>query len=121
MSRPAIRRGEIWWASLPEPVASEPGARRPLLVVQADAFNRSRIQTVLAVVLTTNLHRAEAPGNVLLPREETGLPKDSVANVSQLVTADRRFLTERVSVLPTRLLTDIEQGLRLILDLTKIG
>ena len=117
MSAPAIRRGEIWWASLPEPVASEPGSRRPLLVVQADSFNRSRLQTVLAVVLTTNLDRADAPGNVFLSREETGLPKDSVANVTQVVTADRRFLTERVSSLPARRLAEVESGLRLVLDL----
>ncbi len=114
---PAERRGEIWWASLPEPGASEPGNRRPLLVVQADSFNRSQIQTVLAVVLTTNLGLAEAPGNVLLPREETGLPKDSVANVSQVVTADRRFLTEKVAALPAGLLTEIDRGLLLVFDL----
>lgn len=119
VSAPAIRRGQIWWASLPEPVGSEPGSRRPLLVVQADSFNRSRIQTVLAVVLTTNLHRAEAPGNVLLPREETSLPRDSVANVSQVVTTDRGFLTERVSALSARLLAEVDDGLRLVLDLAR--
>lgn len=119
MSSPAVRRGQIWWASLPEPVGSEPGSRRPLLVVQADSFNRSRIQTVLAVVLTTNLHRAEAPGNVLLPREETSLPRDSVANVSQVVTTDRGFLTERVSALSARLLAEVDDGLRLVLDLAR--
>lgn len=117
VSIPPIGRGEIWWASLPEPVASEPGSRRPLLVVQADSFNRSRIQTVLAVVLTTNLARADAPGNVYLAREETGLPRDSVANVSQIVTADRRFLTERVSALPARRLAEVDSGLLLVLDI----
>ena len=117
VSVPPIRRGEIWWASLPEPVASEPGSRRPLLVVQADSFNRSRVQTVLAVVLTTNLGRADAPGNVYLSREETGLSKNSVANVSQIVTADRRFLTERVSALPARRLAEVGSGLLLVLDL----
>lgn len=117
MTQPAVRRGEIWWAWLPEPVGSEPGSRRPLLVVQADSFNRSRIQTVLAVVLTTNLGRADAPGNVLLPREESGLPRDSVANVSQVVTADRRLLTERIATLPVRLLDEVDRGLLLVLDL----
>jgi mRNA interferase MazF len=117
VSPSAIRRGEIWWASLPEPVGSEPGSRRPLVVVQADSFNRSRIQTVLAVALTTHLGRAEAPGNVFLPRQATGLSRDSVANVSQVLTADRRFLTERVGVLPARLLAEVERGLRLVLDL----
>ena len=119
VSAPAVRRGQIWWAALPEPVGSEPGSRRPLLVVQADSFNRSRIQTVLAVVLTTNLHRAEAPGNVLLSREETSLPRDSVANVSQVVTTDRGFLTERVSALSARLLAEVDYGLRLVLDLAR--
>lgn len=112
-----IRRGEIWWASLPEPVGSEPGSRRPLLIVQSDEFNRSGIATVLGVVLTTNTRLAEAPGNVLLARRSTGLPKDSVANVSQIVTADRRFLTERVSTLSARELLRVENGIRMVLNL----
>ncbi len=112
-----IHRGEIWWASLPEPVGSEPGSRRPLVIIQSDVFNRSRIATVLAVALTTNVRLADAPGNVLLYRDETGLPRDSVANVSQVVTADKRFLTERISELPPRLLAAIENGLRLALGL----
>jgi mRNA interferase MazF len=111
-----VRRGENWWASLPEPVGSEPGSRRPLLVVQADRFNRSRIRTVVAVVLTSHLGRAEAPGNVLLPREETGSPSDSVANVSQVVTANRRFLTEKVSTLSASRLAEVDRGLLLVLD-----
>jgi mRNA interferase MazF len=119
VSPPPIRRGEIWWASLPEPVASEPGSRRPLLVVQADSFNRSRIQTIPGVSLSTNLALQDAPGNVLLPKEATGLPRDSVANVSQVVTADRRLLTEKVSTLPADLLAEVEEGLLLILDLRR--
>ncbi len=115
--RVVIRRGEIWWASLPEPTGSEPGSRRPLLVVQDDEFNRSRIATVLGVVLTTNMNRALAPGNVLLESRLTGLPKDSVANVSQIVTADRRSLTERVSQLDSRSMVQVENGLRMVLDL----
>ena len=87
-------RGDVWWASLPTPARSGPGYRRPVLVVQADAFNRSRIQTVVVVVLTSNLRLRAAPGNVLLKANETGLPKDSVANVSQVLTIDRSFLTE---------------------------
>ena len=117
MSPPRVYRGEIWWAALPEPVGSEPGYRRPLLVVQADSFNRSRIRTVVSVVLTTNLALGEAPGNVTLPKEATALPRDSVANVSQVVTADRAFLTEKVSVLPAPLLAEVEAGLLLVLDL----
>jgi len=112
-----IQRSEIWWATLPEPVGSEPGYRRPVLVIQADAFNRSQIATVVAVVLTSNLRLAQAPGNVLLPARVTGLPQDSVANVSQIVTVDKRFLTERVGKVPPDLLQHIEVGLRLVLHL----
>ncbi len=112
-----IRRGEIWWASLPEPIASEPGYRRPVLVVQSDDFNRSRIATVIVVVITSNLKLAQAPGNVLLPRGVTGLPKDSVANISQVITIDKGFLTERVGTLPPYLLEQVEVGLRLVLSL----
>ncbi len=112
-----IRRGEIWWASLPEPVGSEPGYRRPVLVVQSDDFNRSRIATVIAVVITSNTRLAQAPGNVFLSQKLTGLPKDSVANISQVVTIDKDFLTERVRTLPTNILEQIESGLRLVLRL----
>ncbi len=112
-----MRRGEIWWASLPEPIGSEPGSRRPLLIVQSDEFNRSRIATVLGVALTGNTRLADAPGNVLLPRKATGLPRDSVANVSQVITADRRFLTERIGTLASRDLLRVENGLRLVLSL----
>jgi len=112
-----IQRGEIWWASLPEPLGSEPGGRRPVIIVQADSFNESLIQTVLSVILTTNLRLAKAPGNVLLRSHQTGLQKDSVANVSQVATVDRRFLTERIGELPGSLLQRIDEGLRLVLDL----
>lgn len=89
-------QGEIWWASLAEPIGSEPGFRRPVLVVQCDSFNRSALATVVCVILTSNLKWAAAPGNVLLHAPETGLPKDSIANVSAIVTIDKRMLTERV-------------------------
>lgn len=88
-----------------------------MLILQSDEFNRSAIATVLGVILTTNIRLAEAPGNVLLPRQATGLPKDSVANVSQVITADKRFLSERVGTLPSRPLIRVENGLRLILGL----
>lgn len=112
-----IQRGEIWWATLPEPVGSEPGFRRLVLVVQSNDFNRSRINTVIAVVITSNTRLAEAPGNVFLPKHVTGLPKDSVANVSQVITLDKSFLTEQVGSLPSPVLQQIETGLRLVLAL----
>jgi mRNA interferase MazF len=112
-----IQRGEIWWAELDEPRGSEPGYRRPLLVVQNDAFNRSRIATIIAVVLTSNLRLLDAPGNVLLPARASGLKKDSVANVSQVVTIDRDSLVKRAGRLETALMHDVDQGLRLALAL----
>ena len=112
-----MKRGEIWWANLPDPVASEPGFRRPLLIIQIDEFNRSIIRTIMVVVLTTNLRLANAPGNVLLKSAMTGLPKDSVANVSQVLTVDKSFLTEKVGKLRKAELQKIETGLRLLLGL----
>lgn len=112
-----VGRGEIWWASLPEPTGSEPGYRRPVVILQADSFNRSRIRTVIGVGLTTNLQRADAPGNVLLPSRQTRLPQDCVANISQLITMDKNDLIECVGLLPTHLLQRIEDGVRLILEL----
>lgn len=112
-----MQRGEVWWADLEEPRGSAPGYRRPVLLVQADAFNRSRIQTVLAVVLTSNLRLVDAPGNVLVPKRLSGLSKDSIANVSQVVTVDRDVLTERAGKLTGPVLRAIDSGLRLVLDL----
>jgi len=112
-----VRRGEIWWADLVAPVASEPGYRRPVLIVQSDSFNRSRIATVVVVTLSSNLRLAQAPGNVLLSRRATGLAKDCVANVSQVITVDKGFLTEQVGMLPGYLLEQVEDGLRLVMEL----
>lgn len=112
-----ISRGAIWWASLPEPVGSTPGYRRPVVVIQADEFNASRINTVLVVALTSNLRLAEAPGNVLIPARVSGLPRDSVANVSQIYTLDKTLLTEEVSPLPPNLMRRVANGLRLVMDL----
>ena len=103
--------------SLPDPVASEPGYRRPLIVIQIDEFTRSRISTVVVVVLTTNLRLAEAPGNVLLKSGQTGLTKDSVANVSQVLTVDKSFLTEKAGKLRKRELHKVEAGVRFVLGL----
>lgn len=110
-----IRRGEIWWADLPR--RSEPGFRRPVLVIQADPFNRSRIQTVIVAVITSNVALARAPGNVLLPAQSSGLARDSVLNISQLLTLDKRFLTELITTLPQRIQTSVDAGLRLVLQL----
>jgi mRNA interferase MazF len=112
-----IRRGEVWWAELDEPSGSEPGYRRPVLVVQNDAFNRSRISTVIAVVVTSNLRLLDAPGNVLLPARLSGLKKDSVANVSQVVTIDRAALVTRAGRADTAIMRRVDQGLRLALSL----
>jgi mRNA interferase MazF len=110
-----ISPGEVWWADLPEPAGSEPGFRRPVVVVQGEAFNRSRIATVVCVPLTGNLRWAAAPGNVLLTSRMTGLPKDSVANVSQLVTLDRGVLSERVDRLPKAKLQLVLLGIDVVL------
>ena len=112
-----IRRGEIWWADLPEPRRSEPGYRRPVLVVQANSFNASRIQTVIVAVITGNTELGDAPGNVLLPAKLTGLPRDSVVNVSQLLTLDRGYLTAQAGVLPARTQRTVDEGLRTVLQL----
>ena len=110
-------RGEIWWAALPRPVGSEPGYRGPVLIIQSNNFSRSRIATVIVVILTSNTKLAEAPGNVFLPRNMTGLPKDSVANISQVYTIDKSVLTERVGVLTPDLFKQVEDGLRLVMAL----
>lgn len=112
-----IQRGEIWWADLPEPRRSEPGYRRPVLVVQADSFNLSRIQTAIVAAITTNLDLAKAPGNVLLSARSSGLARDAVVSVSQLLTLDRGFLTEHAGTLPPRLQRSVDDGLRTVLQL----
>jgi mRNA interferase MazF len=98
-------------------VGSGPGFRRPVLIMQSDGFNRSRLRTVVAVVVTSNLRLVDAPGNVLLPAKASGLPKDSIANVSQVITLDRDFLSDRAGRIRGALLNDVESGLRLVLDL----
>jgi mRNA interferase MazF len=110
-----IAQGDICWADLADPVGSEAGYRRPVVVVQGDAFNRSRISTVVCVPLTSNLRWAEAPGNVLLPRRSTGLEKDSVANVSQLVTVDRAVLEESLGRISKKQLALLFAGIDLVL------
>jgi mRNA interferase MazF len=110
-----MRRGEIWWASLGEPEGSAPGYRRPVLIVQSDEFNNSRISTIIVAVLTSNTALAQAPGNVLVKARHAGLSKDSVVNVSQVITVDKQCLTEKVKKLDSSTLADIDNGLRLVL------
>lgn len=110
-----IAQGDVCWADLPDPVGSGPGYHRPVLVVQGEPFNRSRLQTVVCVPLTSKLKWAEAPGNVLLPARSSGLPKDSVANVSQIVALDRALLTERVGRVSRKQLDLVLGGIDLML------
>ncbi len=112
-----INRGEIWWAELREPAGSVPGYRRPLVIIQSNDFNKSRINTIIAVVLTSNIRLADSPGNVMLSKKLTGLPKDSVANVSRVVTIDKSFLADCSGSLSPGIMKRIDDGLRLVLSL----
>ena len=110
-----MEQGEVWWADLPIPIGSEPGYRRPVLVVQGDSLNGSAIRTVVCVSLTGRVGRAKAPGNVLLPAEKTGLPRDSVANVTQIVTVDRSKLVERTGQVSAAQLDAVFRGIDVVL------
>lgn len=110
-----MKRGEIWWASLPVPAGSGPGFRRPVLVVQTNPFNDSRIATVIVVVITSNLALADAPGNVRIGKADSGLSKISVVNVSQVLTLDRSLLTKRVRALASQAMQSVDAGLKLVL------
>ena len=110
-----IAQGEIWWADIGEPIGSAPGFRRPVVVVQCDALNRSRSSTVVCVPLTSNLKWADAPGNLLLQAELTGLPRDSVANASLIVALDKSQLTERIGRLPRQQLAAVLSGIDMVL------
>ncbi|MFA9201002.1 MAG: type II toxin-antitoxin system PemK/MazF family toxin [Cypionkella sp.] len=116
-----VEQGEIWWADLGEPIGSAPGFRRPVVVVQSDPFNASRLDTIVCVALTGQVRWANAPGNVLLDARSTGLDRDSVANVSQIVTVDRLSLSERVGRISERDLTRIVEGICLLLGKGRIG
>jgi len=112
-----MNRGDIWWASLEEPSGSSPGFRRPILIIQSDSFNQSKINTVIGLVITSNLRLADAPGNIFLSSKESGLPKDSVINISQIITVDKQFLTKFVKKLGPALVNEIESSVKLVLDL----
>ena len=110
-----ISQGDVWWADLGDPIGSEPGFRRPVIVIQGDSFNRSTLRTAVAVLLTSSLRWAAAPGNVRLSARATGLPRDSVANVSQLVALDRSILIERVGTLSSSKLELVLAGIDTVL------
>ena len=110
-----MKRGELWWASLKTPEGSGPGYRRPVVVVQSNALNDSRIATVIVAAVTSNLALADAPGNVRMAKADSGLGKPSVVNVSQLVTVDRTLLTQRVRALPADITRAIDEGMRMVL------
>lgn len=112
-----MRRGELWWASLPDPIGSGPGFRRPLLIVQSNDFSDSAIRTVICAVVTSNLHLERAPGNVRVRARASGLSRDSIVNVSQLITVDKRVLTERIGRLGPDMLRELDSGIRLVLAL----
>ena len=113
-----IKRGEIWWASLGEPrIGSEPGYRRPILVLQANPFNESKIQTVVVAIITSNLRLEAAPGNCLLKKRESQLSRDSVINLSQIITVNKSCLTDKVSKLSSSTMSDVNTGVCLVLGL----
>lgn len=112
-----MKRGEIWWASLPSPTGSGPGYRRPVVVIQSNPFNQSRIANVIVAVITSNLALADAPGSVRIGKAESGLTKPSVVNVSGLYTLDRELLTKRVRALPSEAVRDLNDELRVVLGL----
>jgi len=111
-----MHRCDIWWADLPDPNGSSAGYRRPVVIVQADAFTTSRIATVIVVAITSNLRLATAPGNVFLATGESGLPRDSVINVSQIITLDKTILDTHIGRVTTKTLEQIDAGIRLVLD-----
>ncbi|MFO7531739.1 MAG: type II toxin-antitoxin system PemK/MazF family toxin [Candidatus Limnocylindrales bacterium] len=110
-----VSQGDVWWKELPDPAGAEPGFRRPVVVVQGDSLNRSRISTIVCVVVTSNLKWASAPGNVRLAARESGLPRDGLVNVSQIVTLDRSRLTDHVGRLAPVRLETILAGIDIIL------
>lgn len=112
-----VERGEIWWSELPDPVGSGPGFDRAVLIVQSEVFNESAINTVIVAIITTNIELAKMPGNVLLTRRISGLPKESVVNITQLLTIDKSLLKEHVGTLPARKMEQIDLNLKFVLGL----
>lgn len=112
-----MTRGEIWWTNLRKPVGSEPGFKRPVLIIQSDVFNKSKINTVICLVITSNLNLAETGKNILLKKAESNLPKDSVINVSQIVTLDKEYLDECIGSVSQKIMQKLESSLKVVLNL----
>jgi len=112
-----VKRGEVWWADMPEPSASEPGFRRPVVVVQSNEFNQSRINTIIVAVISSNMKLGLAPGNVTLSTKSVGLDRESIVNVSQLITLDKSFLNDRVGKIHNTKMQAVDEGVRLVLAL----
>ena len=112
-----MKKGEIWWAALPKPRGSKPGFRRPIVIVSANTFNANRINAVLAAVITSNLRLGDAPGNIKIKARESKLDKDSIINVSQIITIDKDYLTEKVAKLNSQYMNALNNGLALVLGL----
>ncbi|MCU7833838.1 MAG: type II toxin-antitoxin system PemK/MazF family toxin [gamma proteobacterium symbiont of Taylorina sp.] len=112
-----MKKGDIWWASLDEPIGSEPGYRRPVIIISSDDFNRSQIRTVIVAIITSTLRLADAPGNFKLSKKSTGIGRDSVVNISQLMTLDKSFLTERIGKLSSKQFNFLDESIKLVLNL----
>ena len=112
-----MKKGEVWWASLGDPRGSEPGFKRPVIIVSANEFNKSTIKTVIVAVITSNLRLAEAPGNFSVSKKDSGLSKESVVNISQLLTLDKSFLVEKSKKIPELKLIRLNEGLKLVLSI----
>jgi mRNA interferase MazF len=112
-----MKRGEVWWADMPEPSASEPGFRRPVLIIQSNEFNQSQINTIIAAAISSNMKLGLAPGNVTLTKKSVGLDRESVINVSQLITLDKSFLNDRVGKISGTKMQAVDEGVRLVLAL----
>ncbi len=109
-------RGEIWWARLRSPRGSEPGKNRPVLIIQADTFNKSAISTVICAVITSNIALSNAPANILLEKRDSGLEQTSVINFSQIITIDKSFFSEQVSMLPKTIMVKVKKSIKIIFD-----
>jgi mRNA interferase MazF len=112
-----VKRGEVWWANLPEPVASEPGYRRPVLIISSNFYNLTSISTIIGITLTSNLDYARLPNNIFLSSRETGLSQDSVINMTQVITVDKRFLEQQIGNINQSTLEQLNESLKTVLDI----